>query len=89
MGSGRLIGDIGVSRWTDGSGSRATWSHVAAGLDAVQFAAKIGTSKQSVYHIERGNRVPSLEWLYEAAMALGVRPSDLDPRLTDRKTRRA
>jgi len=56
----------------------------SAGLTQQQLADAIGSGKMAVSEAERGVRVPSLEWLHRAAVALKCRPSDLDPRLTDR-----
>ncbi|HEU5116815.1 MAG TPA: helix-turn-helix transcriptional regulator, partial [Isosphaeraceae bacterium] len=35
--------------------------------------------------VERGRRKPSLEWLYEAAKAIGCNPHSLDERLASRR----
>lgn len=63
--------------------NRIRKARTEAGLTQEQLAERLGTSKQSVSNAERGAWAPTLEWLHGAALALGCKPSALDPRLTD------
>lgn len=58
----------------------------AAGLSQSQAAAKMPGRVTAQYwsDVERGRRAPSLEWLWEAARAVGCDPHGLDGRLASR-----
>lgn len=57
-------------------------ARLAAGLTQEQLAARIGTSKQGISNAERGSYELTLDWLYQAAVAIGCPPAELDDRLT-------
>ncbi len=52
-----------------------------AGLTQQQLADRLGITQGYVADVERGRRVPGLDWLHDAATALGWDPHELDPRL--------
>jgi transcriptional regulator with XRE-family HTH domain len=68
-------------------GDRLRAARIAAGLTQAEAAARMPgkVSARRWSDMENGQRVPSLEWLWDAAMALGVDPSGLDERLAARK----
>jgi transcriptional regulator with XRE-family HTH domain len=63
-----------------------------AGLTQGQAAARMPGNVAVQYwsDVERARRTPSLEWLWDAAQAIGCDPHDLDPRLQSKtKPKRA
>jgi transcriptional regulator with XRE-family HTH domain len=64
-------------------GQRLRAARAAAGLTQGELAAamEIPSGKQTVSEVERGLWVPTLDWTYRAAVAMGVDPSTLDDRL--------
>jgi transcriptional regulator with XRE-family HTH domain len=54
------------------------------GVGQSELARRLGCAQPVVAKILAG-KGGSLEWLHRAAVALGVRPSELDPRLTGRR----
>lgn len=52
-----------------------------AGLSTRDVAARLGISQPYYTRVETGGRKPSLDWLHEAARAIGCDPAELDPRL--------
>lgn len=65
-----------------GHGANLRAARLAAGLTQAVLASRIGTQQTHVAKVERGKEDPTLEWLYRAAVAIGCKPCDLDPRLT-------
>jgi transcriptional regulator with XRE-family HTH domain len=47
------------------------------GLTQEEFAVAAGFSQQYISGLEQGHRNPTVVTLYELAVALGVRPTDL------------
>ena len=47
------------------------------GMTIVELAARVGTSKQMMGMLERGDRALNLEWQRRIARALGCSPGDL------------
>ena len=60
----------------------------SAGLSRKELAARLGITYSTLADREDGRRAVSLDWLYDAAAAMGCRPSDLDPRLTRDRPKR-
>ena len=56
----------------------------AAGVSAFDLGCRLGVKRGSAHQHASGWRVPSLDWLAEASLHLGCKPSDLDPWLADR-----
>jgi transcriptional regulator with XRE-family HTH domain len=58
-----------------------------AGLTQAAAAARMPNSVAVQYwsDVENGHRSPSLEWLWEAAKALGCNPHGLDERLASKR----
>jgi transcriptional regulator with XRE-family HTH domain len=54
----------------------------SAGLSRKELADRLGVGPNAIANIELGVRPATLNWLYDAAVAIGCKPSDLDPRLT-------
>jgi len=54
------------------------------GLTQLEAAEVVGCSRSYYTTIEVGRKTPNLDWFFAAARKLGVRPSDLSPKLTDR-----
>lgn len=54
------------------------------GWTQAKLAEKLDCTQPRVAAVLAG-KPTTLDWLYDAAVALGVRPSDLDPRLTARR----
>lgn len=73
-----------MSTATHGPGARLRAARIAAGMGQEDLGRQLGVSRARVCDLEMGRRPVSLETLYDAARALGVPPSSLDPRLTDR-----
>jgi transcriptional regulator with XRE-family HTH domain len=74
----------------DTPGARLRAAREAAGLSQAAAAARMGGDVSAQYwsDVERGRRKPSLEWLWEAAQALGCDPHGLDERLQTSRGRR-
>lgn len=68
-------------------GGRLRVARKAAGLTQARLAERLGTVPQFISDVEVGRRNPSLEWLWEAAAAIGCDPSGLDDRLSKRANR--
>ena len=58
-------------------GKRIKELRIVAGITQDGLAAKIDMDRSYVGFIERGERNPSLEVVFNIAMALGVKPVDL------------
>lgn len=56
----------------------------AKGWTQAELARRLGCSQPRVAAVLAG-RPTTLDWLYDAAVAMGVRPSELDGRLTGRR----
>jgi transcriptional regulator with XRE-family HTH domain len=71
------------------AGRRLEVARLNAGLTQRDAAARMPGNVTPQYwsDIERGRRRPSLEWLWEAAAAIGCDPHDLDPRLQTNRRR--
>jgi transcriptional regulator with XRE-family HTH domain len=65
-------------------GPRLRIARLAAGLSQAELAARLGIPQSYVARVETGVRVPTLDWLWGAARALGCRAADLDDRLARR-----
>lgn len=65
------------------AGQRLKQAREAAGLTLAALAERMGATRQGISNVENG-RPARLDWIYRAAVAIGCKPSDLDPRLTDR-----
>jgi transcriptional regulator with XRE-family HTH domain len=65
-------------------------ARVKAGVTQAEAATRMPGSVGVPYwsDVERGRRAPSLEWLWEAAQALGCDPHWLDDRLQTNRGRR-
>lgn len=61
-------------------------ARASSGLSAQELAEKVGTDRFYISKIERGLKVPSLDFLYHAAIAMGMRPFDMHPKLTKSKS---
>jgi transcriptional regulator with XRE-family HTH domain len=61
-----------------------------AGLTQAEAAARMPSNVTFQYwsDVENGRRNPSLEWLWEAAHALGCNPNRLDHRLASVRPKR-
>lgn len=72
-------------------GERIRAARERANLTQGEAAARMPNSVKVQYwsDVERGRRTPSLEWLWEAAGALGCDPSKLDGRLARRPRKRS
>ena len=57
-------------------------ARVAAGFSQADLAELLCCQRQRINNVESGRSEPSLEWLYDLAVALKVPPERLDPRLT-------
>jgi transcriptional regulator with XRE-family HTH domain len=55
----------------------------SAGLTQDEAATRKGCGRKYWSDVETGKRVPSLDWVCEAATAIGCKPSELDQRLAD------
>lgn len=66
-----------------GPGPDVKAARKAAGLTLEALAGLLASSPMAISKVELGHKVPSLEWLYEAARALRCPASSLDPRLND------
>lgn len=62
-------------------------ARVAKGLTLRAAADLLGTSHSALLQIEAGARQPTLDWLYHAAVTLGVAPASFDSRLARRAVR--
>ena len=49
---------------------------------------RLQTPRQNLYRIFAGRAVPTLEWLHQAATALGIDPHELDARLNPARRRK-
>ena len=61
-------------------------ARLAAGLSQAAVARSLGITTQTYGDYERGRRNPTLDWLWEAARAIGCNPKSLDPRLASKVT---
>lgn len=68
-------------------GDRIRAAREKTGLSQGQAADRHVARPSAQYwsDVERGRRVPSLEWLWEAAKAIGCNPHSLDDRLASRR----
>lgn len=68
-------------------GERIKAARTKAGFTQAQAAGRMVQRVTAAYwsDIENGRRKPSLEWLWEAAKALGVNPSKFDDRLASKR----
>lgn len=68
-------------------GARLRSARIRAGLSQSEAAARLPRPVAVQYwsNVETGRRNPSLEWLWDAAAALGCDPHDLDGRLMRRE----
>jgi DNA-binding XRE family transcriptional regulator len=69
-------------------GMRLRTARMAGGLTQAESAQRMLNSKATAQYwsdVENGRRVPSLEWLWGAAQALGVNPHTLDERLASKR----
>lgn len=82
-----------IKRPTDGPepqppiGERIKAARTKAGFTQAQAASRMIMKVAAAYwsDVENGHRKPSLEWVWEAAQALGVNPHSLDERLASKK----
>jgi transcriptional regulator with XRE-family HTH domain len=68
-------------------GARLRAARDAKGLTRAEFAPTIGLGEQYLYQIEAGRRAANLETLFKLAVALGLDPNALDPRLVKMRPR--
>jgi transcriptional regulator with XRE-family HTH domain len=70
-------------------GDRLRSARIKAGLSQADAAARMPGKVTSQYwsDVENNRRRPSLEWLWEAARALGCNPHHLDERLASKRFR--
>lgn len=74
----------------DSPAARLRAARLKAGLAQLDAAAAMRSPVTIQYwsDVERGRRVPSLEWLWEAAQAIGCDPHALDERLQTNRGKR-
>ena len=74
----------------DSPAARLKAARERAGLSQSAAAARMPGSVAVQYwsDVERGRRKPSLEWLWDAAGAIGCDPHELDSRLASNRKRR-
>lgn len=65
--------------------SRLAAARKAAGLTQRQLAEKAGVSPGRINHLETGRKRLTLDEAWRLAGVIGCKPSEIDPRLTDRK----
>ena len=65
-------------------GARLRTARLRSGLSLDQLARAVQSTRQAISKIECADRQPTLEWLYVVAVAIRIKPSVLDDRLTDR-----
>ena len=66
------------------TGHRLRSAREAAGLSQTELARRMGANRVTVTRVESGEKTPELGWLYQAAVAIGCKPSKVDERLTDK-----
>lgn len=59
-------------------------ARAAAGLTQRALAAKMGCGQPYIARVERGEKVPSLDWLVALSREIRCRMDDLDPDLANR-----
>ena len=69
---------------TDTPGTRLALALKRAGVSQAELARRLGVGRTVVHQVIRGDWPPSLDWLWEAAVAIGVDPNELDSRLANR-----
>lgn len=68
----------------DTPGWRFRMARSRSGLSQGQLAARLRCRASYVSDLECGRRHATLEWLWDAALAMSVNPADLDDRLAER-----
>jgi transcriptional regulator with XRE-family HTH domain len=70
------------------AGDRLRAARERCGVSQSELARRLCIKPPLISRIEAAKKVPDLEWLYKAAVALGVNPHELDERLVDRRPRK-
>jgi transcriptional regulator with XRE-family HTH domain len=69
----------------DSAAARLRTLRESAGLTQQQAADRLRVTSVYWGDVERGKRQASLDWLHAAALAIGVDPHELDPRLASNR----
>ena len=65
-------------------GERMVLARYQKRLTSTRVGQRMGVRPDAIRNVENGVRSPTLEWIFRYAVAVGVAPSSLDDRLTDR-----